>query len=128
MQRSRGEFVRVYCGPAKATVHLGGTTMTLTSGRCASPNYFHLDLGTLTVSGPAQFTYLGLAANAYDDGTYRTGQYGGAVIVRIAFQYGGNDQPTYKDTLTLRGGLTRGSFSGFLSRTHERFTGTFTCR
>ena len=42
-------------------------------------------------------------------------------------QYAGEDQPTHKDTLTLRGSLTRGSFSGRLGRTGERFTGSFSC-
>ena len=123
-----GEFVKVFCGPAKAVVHFGGTTMTFQSGRCSMPAYFHLDLGTLTISGPAQSTYLGLAANTYDDGTYRSGQDGGAIVVHIVFQYTGKDQPTYKDTLTLRGNLTRGTFSGRLGRTGERFTGSFSCR
>ena len=116
-----GEFVKVFCGPAKAVVHFGGTTMTFQSGRCSMPAYFHLDLGTLTISGPAQSTYLGLAANTYDDGTYRSGQDGGAIVVHIVFQYAGKDQPTYKDTLTLRGNLTRGTFSGRLGRTGGRF-------
>lgn len=43
-----GKAATVYCGPAKATVRLGGRTMTFRGGTCVwTSNSFKLQLGTI---------------------------------------------------------------------------------
>jgi hypothetical protein len=43
-----GKSATVYCGPAKATVHVGGQMMTFRGGMCVwTANSFKLQLGTI---------------------------------------------------------------------------------
>jgi hypothetical protein len=110
---------RTFCGPARATVRLGGKTLRFTQGDCVitkpyvtvnigvwapgashPPNYFGVDVGRLPgTSFPP----------AAKDGTFKHG-------VALAFDYGGTSYSAVSEVLpttaTLSSNRTRGTISG----------------
>jgi hypothetical protein len=124
-----GKLFRTYCGPASATVHVAGRTIAFRGGLCAFDGAFKVSVGTLLLAStgavPSSFV---LAVTAYADGTYRDGQDGGTVRVVVAYSSAGKPYGTYRDVVTLRGNMKRGTFSGRLLDNGERVTGSFSCR
>src|SRR5262249_13386662 len=111
-----GVSARVFCGPARATVHDGSTTFTIKGGNCErtaqslavnigevvlgvlgkpKPDYFGLAIGTSAVgTGPA----------AAHDGTYHSG------VVGVV--HAGKGYPLRANATTiLKGGRSRGTFT-----------------
>jgi hypothetical protein len=120
---------RTFCGPATATVHVGGHVVTLQGGNCERtsqslvvnigsaplghtgqpvPNYFGLDLGRINGSG----------SPASRDGTYQ------AFVLSIAVA--GKSYILAAPKVTLTGGRTRGTFAGAVL-TGGTVSGSFAC-
>ena len=133
-----GKDAMVFCGPAKATVKVGGKTLSFSGGTCASTSkYFYLNIGTEIFGVPKQKQpYFGVLVGQYPgakpgtkpspkDGTYS----GGLVSVRwqnSAYDLNGAGDKNVK--ITLKKGRTAGSFTGSTFFTpHTKVTGSFTC-
>jgi hypothetical protein len=80
-----GAQARVFCGPATATVHVGGKTLAFKGGSCVRlPKYVSVNIGIVVLGQTNEKTpdYFGLdvgrlpggnAKPAASDGSYRTG-------------------------------------------------------
>ena len=133
-----GKDAMVFCGPAKATVKVGGKTYSFSAGTCATTSkYFYLNIGT-EIFGVAKQKqpYFGVLAGQYPgsnpgtkpsprDGTYT----GGLVVVRSqnkAYDLNGAGDKNVK--ITLKKGRTAGTFMGStFFAPHTKVTGSFTC-
>lgn len=128
-----GVQARVFCGPAKATVTIGGKTLTFKGGSCErTSKYLALNVGTVVLGTTTKKKpdYFGLVVGAYPGSTAkpasRDGAYTGAVI---AIESGGKSYLLRGDTakITLRGGRTKGTFSAAGLLGASRGTGSFGC-
>jgi len=128
-----GTSARVFCGPAKATVKIGGKTLKFKGGSCErTSKYLAIVIGTVVLGTTTKKKpdYFGLDVGAYPGSTSppagHDGTYTGAVI---AIDFGGKPYLLRGDTakITLSGGRTKGTFSagGLLGSTGG--TGTFSC-
>lgn len=128
-----GVAARTFCGSAKATVHIGGKTLSFNGGSCErTSKYLSLQIGTVVLGQikKKKPDYFGIDVGAYPGSTTKAaakdGKYVGAVI---AIDYQGKGYLLRGDTadITLAGGRTRGSFtaSGLLGAGSG--TGTFSC-
>jgi len=124
-----GHRATVFCGPAKAVVHMGGKTYSFSSGDCTKqPGAFTVNIGTKTAKPTAGYSYLGLIVQGNKSGTYMGDK------VLIAFNVGrlhaslltpdGSARAATKVVLASR--LLSGTFSGKNER-GRRVTGSFTC-
>jgi hypothetical protein len=128
-----GVAARTFCGPAKATVHIAGKTLTFKGGSCErTSKYLSLQIGTV-VLGQTQKKrpdYFGIDVGAYPGSTSkpatRDGKYVGAVI---AIDYHGTGYLLRGDTakIVLTGGRTRGSFTATVLFGSGSGSGTFSC-
>src|SRR5215207_9575749 len=64
-----GASARVFCGPAKATVQVGGTTYRFANGTCQKAPGFTVNIGTLSF-GSSQLSYFGLSLPRASAGSY----------------------------------------------------------
>jgi len=112
-----GASARTFCGPASVSLHLGGKSYTLSGGQCArTSQYVSLNIGTIVLGNTSKPkpNYFGLDVGktpgggtpAPHDGTYKA--------FALAFVVGGKDYSSVNASVTLKGGRTRGSFSGKL--------------
>ena len=113
-----GSPARVFCGPAKATVHAGGKTLTFTGGLCErSGGFYVLNMGTFFAGGSkSPRPYFGLLFAKPKPGKYK-GQ-------GLSFRSGGVSRSSLAD-VTLKT-LHSGTFSGKLIG-GGTVTGSFTC-
>jgi len=113
-----GSPARVFCGPAKASVHLGGKTMTFTGGVCErSGGFYVLNMGTFFAGGSkSPRPYFGLLIAKPKPGSYR-GQ-------SLSFRSGGVSRSSLADVTlkTLHGGTFSGRLIG-----GGTVTGSFSC-
>lgn len=113
-----GSPARVFCGPAKATVHVGAKTLSFSSGACErSGGGYVVNLGTF-FAGTTKSTrpYFGLLIEKPKPGTYAR--------QTLSFRSGGVSRSAFVSVTlkTLRGGTFSGSLLG-----GGRVTGSFTC-
>jgi hypothetical protein len=108
--RKVGSIVyRVYCGPASASVKVGGKTQSFRHGSCVRVGITHvftLSIGKLSISkGKARYKYFGVTIpSANHDGTYDR-----AVVT---WTFGGERHALASVNLRLTHNQNRGSFSG----------------
>ncbi len=129
-----GAQARVFCGPAKATVHVGGKTLTFKSGNCErTSKYVTVNIGIVVLgqTNKPKPDYFGLDVGQTPGSTSKPaaadGQYKGGVL---AIDSGGKSYTVRGDTLkiTLAGGRTKGTLSGtLLFGGSGPLTGTFSC-
>jgi len=124
----------VFCGPAKATVKVGGKTYALSGGSCTKTSkYVNINVGTLVLSGPRKkYSYFGLLAGQYPgappgakaapkDGTYAGG------LVSLVWR-GKSYSADTNVRITLKKGRSAGTFSGAGHFTPNlKLTGSFSC-
>jgi hypothetical protein len=115
----------VFCGPATASVKLGGKTYTFRGGTCLQAGItrvFTISIGKLTIGkGKPRYSYLGVTvASANHDGTYRR-----AVVT---WAIGGKRYSLYNVKLRLTNDQTRGTFSGRAVGKRGTVTGSFRCK
>lgn len=120
--------VQTFCGPARATVRVGASTLRFAGGRCERgdkylsvrigtigladlkprPDYFGLSVGTVPLFG-------GPAARV--DGTYRA--------LGLVWVHDGTDGSLPRAAVTLQAGRSRGVFTGTIRGRTVR--GSFAC-
>jgi hypothetical protein len=132
-----GHSARVFCGPAKATVHVAGKTIRFAGGNCErTGKSVVLQIGTVVLGAKSQKVpyfavtigkYLGASPGtpaAAKDGTYT----GGLVVVRSrgkAWDLNGYDKSV---KVTLKGNRSHGTFTGkTYFNPHTRVSGSFSC-
>ena len=113
-----GSPARVFCGPAKATVHVGGKTLAFSGGLCErSGGMYVLNMGTFFAGGSkSPRPYFGLLIAKPKPGTYK-GQ-------ALSFRSGAVSKSSFAG-VTLKT-LHSGTFSGKLVG-GGTVTGSFTC-
>jgi hypothetical protein len=112
------QYVRVFCGPARATLVVAGRTFRFRSGECfRSKDFTNVNIGTYTVSGAPLGRYLRVVGPSRD-GTTRRGS--------VSWQLPGILDGISGAQLTLKARGTRGSFSG-RTRSGRPASGSFNC-
>jgi hypothetical protein len=123
-----GVTVRTWCGPARATVKVGGKSITIKGGACELVNYqgikaFTVTTGRYTVP-PAKPKFTSFSAAGSDT---KPGTYSGWLV---NFQTPGKQwtlRPT-KTTVTITAaGAKKGTFSGTLYEGGKLAKGSWTC-
>jgi hypothetical protein len=118
-----GFTARTFCGPARATVHVGGKTLSFSGGQCAiSMGYWTVNIGTIELGQPHKTrSYFGIALikPSHADGSYPG--------VSFAFNVPGKSYSVSNATLILRNGGKSASFSGAVTTGGGRVTGSVTC-
>lgn len=119
-----GKSLYVYCGPATATVNVGGRTYRIFGGRCKKmPDaaLYVVDVGILTISGGRPSArYLGIRSKRLKDGATRT--------AGVAVQVGRRSYTVAPNVVRISGGLSRGTFSGGTLGPAGNVSGTWTCK
>jgi hypothetical protein len=130
-----GQNARVFCGPAKATVHYGSKVFTFSQGDCEKTSQYvavnigTVVLGTTTKPKPNYFgLVVGKVLGSSDKPASHDGTYTGGVL---ALDYGGKGYLTRGDTMkiTLAGGRSRGTFTAqtLFANPPVKVTGSFSC-
>jgi len=126
-----GVNARTFCGPASATVTVGGVTYRFKGGECEKgAQYLSLDIGTVVLGQTTKPRpdYVGLNVGklplvggtpAAHDGTFPA--------EALAIEHAGKSYTMVQATVTLSGGRTRGSFKGKLLTGNGTASGTFRC-
>ena len=117
-----GVTYRTFCGPARATLKLGGKTYLFTQGVCErTGSSFTINIGSITLPpGSPTFRYFGITLFQGKDGTY-TEQ-------AVALQFpGGKRASLFHAKIVLKAGRTQGTFAGTTLAGHTPGSGTFRC-
>ena len=127
--RSGAATYQQFCGPARATAKINGSTLNFRGGKCAIETVqgrpaFSINVGTITLGRrvSVKYPYFGITVfDAPRDGTYRA--------AAITLQ-----QPTYsaksitsQGMVRLEGNRSRGTFSGSAPG-GATIAGSFGCR
>jgi hypothetical protein len=132
MTTLNGAPVRVFCGPATASLTINGKPAKFSQGSCAKTSkYFSINIGTVvlgTTKKPKP-DYFGMNVGqvlgdtsvpaAGHDGTYSKG-------VVLAFDYNGKGSAVTTATVKLQGSRTHGTFVG-KTLLNEVVKGSFHC-
>lgn len=119
---SGGVNYRTFCGPARATLHLGAKTYVFSGGSCDSTSdTFTINIGTITLPpGTPKYRYFGITVFTGRDGTYRN--------EGVAWQFpNGQRGALIRATIRLTNGRKKGSFSGKALTGGLTGSGTFSC-
>ena len=128
-----GTQARVFCGPAKATVKIGGKVLRFKGGSCErTSKYVTVNIGTVVLGTTAKKKpdYFGLDVGAYPGSGAKAarhdGIYTGGVIAVV---FGGKSYLLRGDTakITLSGGRTKGTFAAQGLLGSAGGTGSFSC-
>ena len=113
-----GRYVRVFCGPARASLVIAGRTFTFRPGECfRSKDFTNVNIGTFTVGNVPVARYLRVVGPSKD---------GTALRGTVSWQLPGLLDGIRGARLTLAAKGTRGTFSGrTYSGRHAK--GSFTC-
>jgi len=146
LKKVNGKQVRVFCGPAKATVRVrvgakAAKTYTFRNGQCDRyPRYFDVNIGYASFGAKTKLPYFGLlmgkspAATSRDPVVSKDGIYKGGLIT-----INGADGKSYslfgpeQLTITLRKSRHAGTLAGgkpgstLFDQPALKITGTFTC-
>ena len=122
MKTIGGAPARVFCGPAKATVKVAGTTYAFSGGQCLKASGFAVNVGTLSFASKAKPAYFGSSLPTANAGT------DAGRNVTLSFSAGGqrSSLSTAGAKVVVRSRLRGGSFAGkdLAGRT---VTGSFAC-
>ncbi len=122
--RTRGVTYRTFCGPAHATLKVGGKTLSFTGGSCEiSGSIFSIDIGTYSFPpGEPKYGFFEIRVRAKKGGTY-TKQ-------TVDWQLPkGNEWALANATIKLAADRKSGSFSGLVLQSPRApvGSGTFNC-
>jgi hypothetical protein len=121
-QSSGGVNYRTFCGPAKATLHIGGKTYTFTGGSCDNTSSaFTINIGTITLPpGKPKYRYFGITVFTGHDGTFQN--------QAVSWQFpNGAHNSLFHAKIVLQGGRKKGTFSGKTLADQKPGSGTFSC-
>ena len=120
-----GAQVHVFCGPATATIRVGGRTIRIKNGECGPnvPGFFSVKVGIFTfIPSRSKYTWFAAYVAGERRGTYRN--------QRVAFEYGGRHFQVWPNTVKLNAAPNtiprRGTFSGRTDR-GQPVSGSFIC-
>jgi hypothetical protein len=129
MSKINGVQVRTFCGPARATVAIGGRGYAFTQGSCTrTADYFSINIGATEIgaSNPTK-PYFGIFVGRMPGTSLpragRDGVYANAVI---GF-HSGAMRASVKGTLKLTNGRSKGTFTGSLILKSGAASGSFSC-
>ena len=118
----RTHSATVYCGPARATVRLGGRTMTFNSGTCVwTPSLFKVQLGTIFLfRNFARERGFEIRASGYPVAR---------ALIQVYWDGAYYEAGTLHATARPNGSSTGGTFSGKTGRngTGPSISGTISC-
>jgi hypothetical protein len=111
-----------FCGPAHATLKVGGKTYSFKGGSCERVGeLFSINIGTTTRQrAKSRWVYFGITVFAKKDGTYRN------EAVYWEFPHG-NGGALVRTTIKIAGGRKHGTFSGVQALGRGKGTGSFSC-
>ena len=120
VKKINGVTARTFCGPAKATVHVNGKTISYKGGECSKSSFgWSLNIGTVLLGNLQQKPeYLGIAGTA---------KAGPQTKASVAVVHAHKGLAIATATVTLKAGLKAGTFSGKVFGEPTRVTGSFTC-
>lgn len=123
---------RTFCGPARATIVVGGKTIRIAGGGSCERGaaYVAVNIGTVVLGATTRSKpeYFGLVVGkapmvggtpARTDGTY--------VAKALTANHAGKGYAILGATVMLQGNRTRGTFSGTTFGSGTRITGSFSC-
>ena len=126
-----GVTARTFCGPAKATLVVGGKTIRFSDGACErGAAYVAVNVGTVVLGTTSKRKpdYFGVVVGkapmiggtpAKTDGTY--------VSQALTAEHAGKGYAIMSTTVQLKGNRTRGTFSGTVFGSSGKVTGSFSC-
>jgi hypothetical protein len=115
-----GVTYRTFCGPAHATVHVGGKTYLFKGGSCEK-GAFTINIGTITLPpGKPKYRYFGITVFTNKDGVYRDQ----AVSWQLPT---GKHDSLFHATVVLKGGRSAGTFTGRTLAGNVKGSGSFHC-
>jgi hypothetical protein len=119
VKKINGVSARTFCGPAKATVKVNGSTVSYRGGECSkSIGLFALNIGTVVLGNlKNKPEYLGVTATAKPGVQTRQ---------TVAVVHAGKSKSII-GTVTLKPGLKSGTFSGKVFGSSAVISGSFTC-
>ncbi len=133
MRSVDGVRARVFCGPATATVRVGGKAYTFRNGVCERrPLYFDVNIGVVSLvpGKKGSTTYFGLVvgrAPGFGPNVPAAGKDGSYSGATIAIDVRGAGTALRADSVVkLRNGRTAGSFAG-KTFDGKPVSGTFRC-
>jgi hypothetical protein len=120
VKKINGVNARTFCGPAQATVRVGGRTVVYRGGECSKSSFgWSINVGTVVLGNLTRKPeYFGIVASAKP---------GVQNKVSVAVVHSGKTFAVAAGTLTLKPGLKAGTFSGKVFGESTRLSGSFTC-
>ncbi len=111
---------RTYCGPARATLKVGGKRYLFRGGNCKiSGGTWLLNIGTITLIGTPKHTYLGITVFSRKPGKRSAA---------VSWQLQGKTKSLRNAFVTLARGLRKGTFTGSVIPGGGKASGSFRCR
>ena len=111
---------RTYCGPAKATLKVGGKKYLFRGGNCKISNgNWLLNIGTITLVGKPKYRYLGITVFSRKPGKHSAA---------VSYQLQGKTKSLRNAYVTLARGLKKGTYTGKVTPGGGKASGSFTCR
>jgi hypothetical protein len=119
VKKINGVPARTFCGPAKATVKLGATSVAYKQGACSkSVVGFTINIGTVVLGNlKKKPEYFGITVKA----TAGAHANSGVAVVHAGKSY------AVLGTVTLKPGLKSGTFSGKVFGSPTKIAGSFSC-
>ena len=119
---SGGVTYRTFCGPAHATLKVGGKTYSFKGGSCQlTGKLMSINIGTITLPpGKPKYNYFGITVFAKKGGTYSN--------QAVAWQFPhGKSGSLLRTTIKLAGSRKSGTFSGSPLTGGGKGVGSFGC-
>jgi hypothetical protein len=119
VKKINGVPARTFCGPAKATVKLGASTVSYAGGSCSKSSFgWTINIGTVVIGNlKKKPEYFGITVPAKAGAHSNSGP----AIVHAGKSY------AVLGTVTLKAGLKSGTFSGKVFGSPQRIAGSFSC-
>jgi hypothetical protein len=119
VKKINGVPARTFCGPAKANVKIGATSVAYTQGSCSkSAAGFTINIGTVVIGNlKKKPEYFGITVPAKAGAQSNSG---------VAVVHAGKSYAVI-GTVTLKAGLKAGTFSGKVFGSPQKISGSFTC-
>jgi hypothetical protein len=119
----KGTSLYVYCGPARATVKVGGKTYRIFGGKCKRmplAKLYVVDVGIITIAGSKPTArYLGIRSKRLTPGTTRS--------AGIAVQVARRAYNVAPSVVKVAKGMRSGTFSGDALGPAGAVSGSWTC-
>ena len=112
---------RTFCGPAHATLKIGGKKHVFNQGgNCSTDSStWSINIGTITLKGKPNHAYFGITVFSKKAGTH------GAAVT---WQLHGRSHSLQNAKVTLARGLKKGTFTGKETDGGGKASGSFRCR